>query len=77
MIANACLVYDLAKRLEDVLRHHTGSDADQCMGGKARDPAVDRRPREDCPVNALAEDLPDRGFVFIGGSKPGAGQQET
>jgi hypothetical protein len=47
------------------------------MGGKARDPAVNHHPREDSPVNALAEYLPDRGFVLFGGSKPGAGQKKT
>ena len=73
---NACLVDDLAKSPEDVLWDHIGSDADQRMGGKARDPAVSRRLREDCPVNTLAEHLSDCGFVFFGGSKPGAGQKE-
>jgi hypothetical protein len=76
-ISNACLVDDLAKNLEDVLRHHIGSDADQRMCGEARDPAVNRRPREDRPVNPLAEHLSDRGCVRFGGSKLGADQQKT
>ena len=76
-IFNACLVDDLAKSAEDVLWDHIGSDADQRMGGKARDPAVNRHPCEDCPVNALAEHLSDRGFAFFSGSKPGADQQQT
>jgi hypothetical protein len=45
------------------------------MGRKIHQPAVSRRLREDRPVNTLAEDLLDRGFVFFGGCKFGAGNR--
>jgi len=47
------------------------------MGYEIHQPAVHRGLCKDCPIDAFAEDLSDRGRVLFGRSKLGAGQKDT
>ena len=62
--------------IEDVLGHRVGRDASQRMPGQPGQPMVDRLAREERPVDALREHLPDRGFVLRTRTNPGASQKK-